>query len=281
MTAGSPSRLERPGGHWLAVRDWPLAARERPRAQVLLVHGLGEHVGRYAHVAQHLRASGCAVRGYDQYGHGESSGRRGDLPEGDRLLTDLAAMLDDTRRAAAGLPLVLLGHSMGGLVAARLVSLALRPVDALVLSSPALDAGLTRLQRALAQVLGRVAPHLRLGNGIDPHGLSRDAAAVQAYVTDPLVHDRISARLALFIADAGPAVLAAAPHWTVPTLLLWAGEDRAVDPAGSARFAELAPRGVVTARPFPEHRHELFNDRDRDVVFVALGRWLGAQLAPQ
>lgn len=282
MTPARAARLQRPGGAWLALHERPLPAGVAPRGQVLLVHGLGEHAGRYAHVVQHLHHWGFAVRGYDQYGHGQSSGKRGDLPREDRLLTDLAAVVDATRGGMdPGLPLILLGHSMGGLVAARFVSLALRPVEALVLSSPALDAGLTPLQQALAQVLGRVAPHLRLGNGIDPNGLSRDAATVQAYRDDPLVHDRISARLALFIARAGPAVLQAAPHWPVPTLLLYAGDDRAVNPAGSAAFARLAPPDVVTARAFAAHRHELFNDLEREAVFAALERWLGAHFAPR
>lgn len=282
MTPARTGRLQRPDGAWLALHEWPLPAGQAPRGQVLVVHGLGEHAGRYAPLAQHLHGWGLAVRGYDHYGHGRSSGKRGDLPQEERLLTDLAAVVDDTRgRIDPGLPLILLGHSMGGLVAARFVSLALRPVQALVLSSPALDAGLGWVQQVLVQVLGRVVPHLCVGNGIDPHGLSRDAATVQAYLDDPLVHDRISARLALFIARAGPAVLRAAPGWQVPTLLLYAGDDRAVDPAGSAAFARLAPADVVTARAFPEHRHELFNDLGREAVFDVLESWLGKRLAPR
>lgn len=273
-------RLERPGGAWLALQDWPLPPGTAPRARVLLVHGLGEHVGRYAPVVRHLHAWGFAACGHDHYGHGRSSGRRGDLPEPDRLLTDLAAVVDDARRHhAPDVPLVLLGHSMGGLVAARFVSLALRPVDALVLSSPALDAGMSGAQRVLAEVLGRIAPHVCVGNGIDPAGLSRDPASVAAYQSDPLVHDRISARLGLFIAQAGPAVLQAAPHWRVPTLLMYAGDDRAVDPQGSARFARLAPADVATVRPFSDYRHELFNDLGREAVFAELERWLLARFA--
>lgn len=276
------SQLARPGGASLTLYDWPLPATAACRATVLLVHGLGEHAGRYQHVAEHLRAWGFGVRGYDHYGHGRSSGARGDLPTIDRLLTDLTAVVDDTRESMAPpQPLILLGHSLGGLVAARWVSLAPRPVDALVLSSPALDAGMTGVQRALAQVLGRIAPHLRLNNGIDADGLSRDPAAVQAYLNDPLVHHRISARLGLFIAQAGPAVLQGAAAWRVPTLLLYAGQDRAVAPAGSAAFARLASANVVTAQGFPEHRHELFNDLDHEQVFEVLRHWLQARFAPQ
>ena len=265
-------------GESLALHDWPLSAGGAARGVVLLVHGLGEHMGRYQHVADRLNQWGFSVRGYDQYGHGESAGVRGDLPSDDRLLTDLAAIIDDTRaRMDDRLPLILLGHSMGGLVAARLVSLKLRRVDALVLSSPALDAGLSVVQKALAASLWRLAPRARVANGIDPNGLSRDPAAVQAYQADPLVHDRISARLARFIAEAGPAVVAQAPAWRVPTLLLYAGDDRLVNPAGSRAFAAAAPPGVVTARCFEDDWHEIFHETGREAVYAELRTWLDAR----
>ena len=129
-------------GDNLAIQDWPLEDEQQMRGVVLLVHGLGEHAGRYDHLARRLNSWGFAVRGPDQYGHGESGGVRGGLPAAHRLLDDLADIVDSTRlRMNAKTPLILLGHSMGGLVAARFVSLAIRPVEALVLSSPALDPG--------------------------------------------------------------------------------------------------------------------------------------------
>ena len=107
----------------LVLHDWPLPVGGPIRGQVLLVHGLGEHVGRYVHVADQLNQWGFSVRGYDQYGHGESAGLRGELPTDDKLLDDLATVIDDTRaRMDDRLPLILLGHSMGGLVAAQLVA---------------------------------------------------------------------------------------------------------------------------------------------------------------
>ncbi len=263
------------------TRDWPLPAGAPARGLVLLVHGLGEHSGRYAHVAARLNGWGFAVRGYDHYGHGQSPGARGTLPADDRLLTDLARVIDDTRRRMdERLPLILLGHSMGGLVAARAVSLQLRPVQGLVLSSPALDAGLSAWQKALIAVLYRLAPQARLGNGLDDRYLSHDAAAVEAYRADPLVHDRISARLARFIASAGPAVLQQAPRWPVPTLLLYAGDDRLVNPAGGAAFARAAPPEQVRVQAFADYWHELFNELDSAPVFEALHDWLTTRFAP-
>ncbi|EER60156.1 alpha/beta hydrolase fold protein [Acidovorax delafieldii 2AN] len=263
-------------GENLAVQDWPLAGTAA-RGTVLLVHGLGEHVGRYDALARRLNAWGFAVRGYDQFGHGESGGPRGGLTSDMRLLDDLADMVDATRaRMVPGQPLVLLGHSMGGLVAARFVSLHLRPVEALVLSSPALDPGLNAVQKLLLATLPRVVPDLRVGNGLDAQYLSHDPAVVAAYLADPLCHDRISGRLARFIADAGPATVARAAHWSVPTLLMWAGADKLVNPAGSRAFAVAAPRGVVQSQCFEPLFHELFNESAEraEPVFALLRQWL-------
>lgn len=264
-------------GENLAVQNWPLPDGQRARATVLLVHGLGEHVGRYDHLAHRMNEWGFAVRGYDQYGHGESAGPRGGLNYSQRLLEDLADLVDSTRaRMPAGQPLVLLGHSMGGLVAARFVSLNLRPVDALVLSSPALEPGLSAVQKLLVSVLPRVVPNLRVGNGLNAQYLSHDPAVVAAYLADPCCHDRISARLAQFIAEGGPSVVAHAARWTVPTLLMWAGADRLVNPAGSRAFAAAAPQPVVHAHCFEPLYHELFNESAElaDPVFELLQRWL-------
>ena len=262
-------------GDNIVVQDWPLDPGIKLRGVVIVVHGLGEHAGRYDHVARQLNAWGFAVRGYDQCGHGESGGARGSLPSDTRLLDDLADMVDSARaRMPKGLPLIVLGHSMGGLVAGRFVSLGLRKVDGLVMSSPALDVGMNAFQKLLVSVLPKVAPDLRVGNGVKPQFISHDPAVVAAYKADRLVHDRISARLARFIADAGPQTLALAPQWTVPTLLLYAGDDRLLNPKGSRVFAATAPKNVVTAQCFENLYHEIFNEQDAKPVFAALKQWL-------
>lgn len=265
-------------GENIAVQDWPLETGVAARARVLLVHGLGEHAGRYERLACQLNDWGFAVRGYDQYGHGESGGVRGGLPSDNRLLDDLADIVDSTRASMArDEPLILLGHSLGGLVAARFVAQARRPVQALVLSSPALDPGLNAVQKLLLALLPRMVPDLRVGNGLDPAFLSHDADVVAAYRADPLVHDRISGRLARFIAAAGAATLAQARAWTVPTLLLYAGADRLVSPAGSRSFAAAAPKTQVQSRCFDALYHELFNERHAEGVFLELKSWLDAR----
>ena len=218
---------------------------------------------------------------FDQRGHGASEGERGRLGAADDLLADLAPVLD-LAHADAPRPLVLLGHSMGGAVAARFVAAGLesprpgwyRPVDALALSSPALATSMSMTQKAMLATLGPVTPNLAVGSGLKPDGISRDPAVVAAYIGDPLVHDRIAPRLARFIVEAGDAVRALAPRWSVPTLLLYAGGDRIVPPAGSAAFAAAAPASVVTTHVFPALFHEIFNEPEKERVLSVLADWL-------
>ena len=266
--------LQRPDGETLALREWTVEGGA-PRAVVQIVHGLGEHMGRYDHVAQRLNSWGFAVRAHDHYGHGRSSGVRGGLPSTLRLIDDLAAVVDETQRVCPEeVPLILFGHSLGGLVAASFVARGVRPVDALVLSSPGLDPGLDAAQKLLLAVLPRIAPNLRVGNGIDSGDISHDRAVVQAYRDDPLNHDRICGRLARFLSEEGAVVQVAAPRWQVPTLLLYAGEDKLVEPAASAAFAQAAPAGVVSAICFDTLFHEIFNELNPEPVFAALRGWL-------
>jgi len=280
MTNTPINTLIMPDQERLAVQDHPYSNGQALRGQIVLVHGLGEHMGRYAHVIQRLNNWGFDVRSYDHYGHGKSSGLRGCLPSPNRLLDDLGMVIDATRKqmaqrnVAQGTPLILLGHSMGGLVAARFVSLAIRPVDALVLSSPALGAKLSGFQKFLLSTLPFVAPHLAVANGLNASKISHDPAVVQAYLADPLVHNKISPLLGKFIFDNGAATIAKAPEWKVPTLLIYAGQDKLVDPAASHMFTSLAPKPLLQSTCYDALYHEIFNEVDSSAVFGELRAWL-------
>jgi len=277
------SELRAADGTRLHLHRWPAQGAAGVgglvQGTVQIVHGLGEHIGRYAAVAQTLNQAGWHVVGHDQRGHGLSEGPRGGLPSASALLEDLALAMDRLRVSGRH---VLLGHSMGGLVAARFVAEGLaaqprawcRDVDALVLSSPALDPGMNVVQRLLLSVLGPLAPDLALGNGLQPAWISRDPAVVKAYVEDRLVHDRVTPRLVRFIVDGGRDVLARATQWRTPTLLLWAGADRCVAPRGSAALAAAAPPEVLSAQAYPELFHEIFNEPERAQVLARLTSWL-------
>lgn len=265
-------------GLTLHTRHWPATAAAR--GQLLIVHGLGEHIERYAALATTLAADGWDVHGWDHRGHGRSEGKRGDIPDPEALLRDTARVIDALRRP--GSRFVLLGHSMGGAVAARFAAEALsstpaawhRPLDGLVLSSPALDAGLSGAQKVLLAAAEALAPGVAVGNGLKPEWISRDPAVVKAYTGDPLVHDRITARLTRFIVDAGARVIADAPRWPLPTLLMWAGADRCVAPRGSEAFAAAAPAQVLATRPWPALFHEILNEPEKAEVIAVLRGWL-------
>lgn len=267
-----PATVRTRDGLDLVLRHWP--APGPARGTLLIVHGLGEHIGRYAHVAAHLNRRGWDVTGYDQRGHGASPGKRGALKAADDLLDDLGRVMTEMKASSAVRPFVLLGHSLGGLVAAQFVAEGRAAVDALVLSSPALDPGLNLAQRLQLAVGRLLVPDLAMSNQLDATRISHDPEVVRAYQADPLVHDRITARLAHALVQGGKTVLARAGRWPVPTLLLWAGDDKLVAPRGSAAFAAAAPHAALRAQCFAGLYHEIMNERDAAPVFAALDAWL-------
>lgn len=267
----------------LVRRHWRVA---QPRGTVVLVHGIAEHSGRYHHVAAQLNEWGWSVECYDQRGHGLSEGPRGRLNRDDDLVQDLAAVVAQVRAEQPQGLLLLMGHSMGGLVVGCYAADLLEPrssaapmdVDGVVMISPALAVPMTWFRRLLMATMGRVAPDLCARTGFNPKAICRDAAVVRAYRDDPLVHDRISPRLARFILEGGGYVRALADQWAKPTALLYAGADDIVDPQGARQFADAAPAQVQT-RCFPHMAHEILNEPDQVMVFHALHAWLETRFA--
>lgn len=269
-------------GITLFRRRWPVA---HARGTIVLVHGIAEHTGRYEHVAAQFNDWGWTVEGYDQRGHGQSDGQRGGLNQHDDLVRDLGSVVQVVRGEVTG-PLMLVGHSLGGLVVGSYAagftepsaSPWLLPVDGVVLVSPALEAPVTLFQRGLMSTVGRLFPDMVVSTGFDPVAISRDPAVVEAYRQDPLVHDRISPRLARFIMGEGAAILARAQRWVTPTLVVYSGADRIVNPQGSANFLSLAPKDLVRGQVFPELAHEILNEPEKADVFAVLKPWLQEQL---
>ncbi len=265
----------------LHVRHW--GAGMAAVGTIIVVHGLGEHIGRYDALANDLNAVHWHVCGYDHRGHGASGGARGRIPRDDSLLRDLGRVIDQVREVRDG-PVVLLGHSLGGLVVARYVAQGVadnhlvpswyRHVDGVVLSSPALELGLSAPQRALLSLVYPLAPDAAMNNSLDASWVSSSEAVVTAYRNDPLVHDRVTPRLVRFMIDSGTFVRRHASGWTMPTLLMWAGADQCVSPHGSEAFVEQAPADVVTSQCFPDMAHEIFNEPGRAGPLRTTARWL-------
>ena len=268
MTADTRAALRLPDGTATFVRDWPVPAGVTRRGSILLVHGLGEHSGRYGHVAERLAALGLEVCGYDLRGHGRSEGARGSIPRDDALLDDLRLVFGelDRRGRAAGddAPPLLLGHSLGGTIAAAGTAGGWVAPRALVLSSPALALHVTRPRAAVLKLARRLIPDRALPNALPVDKLSHDPAEVEAYRTDALVHDRITPRMYGFLADAGAAVRRDAARLTVPTLLLVAGDDALVDAHGSRELAAALAPGIGTLHFYDGLYHEIFNEREPD-----------------
>ncbi len=258
--------------HTLYQYNWPVV---HARKAIMIAHGLGEHGGRYEHVARWFNQHGFAVRIYDHYGHGNSPGARGSLLHANMLLDDLRTQYN-AFEAELGFKPLLLGHSMGGLVAAAAVTGKWVQPSGLILSSPALRTWLGKPLHALAWALAHTVPRMPMRRKFPNHKLSHDPAVGQAFLLDPLRHARMTPRLAHFLLGTGNRVLTEVHDLVVPTLLLVAGDDELVDPAGSREFAAAAPPGMVTLHEFPALYHELFNEPEpyRQEVLAALLTWL-------
>lgn len=261
----------------LHLNEWPAP---QPRARLLLVHGLGEHSGRYAALAGELNAAGISVRAFDHRGHGRSQGKRGVVgKKPDCLSRDTVAVFNAYAAEGSDLPF-LFGHSMGGVVVMHAVGvLGLRP-RGLIASSPALASYAGKFDRLFSRLLSRVAPDFTVGNGLPADKLSHAPGVKRAYLDDPLNHDRISAPLARYLFDAGPEVIATASTWPVPTLLQIAGSDRLVDPAGARAFAQASPRELVEVHEYTDLYHEIYNEAEpaRSQVVADLTAWLRTQM---
>jgi len=267
------------GGRRLFRRAWLPADPERA---VVLVHGYAEHSGRYEHVAAWLAARRCAVHAYDHQGHGRSPGRRCHVRRFSDFLDDLERLLDLVRRAHPDRPIVPLGHSMGGLVLATLLCERKPDVAAAVTSGAALALApdLSRGRMAMARLLRRLLPHLALGSGLDPNGLSRDPRVVQAYLDDPLVYRTMTTSLAAELLATVPRTAAAAGEVRVPMLLLH-GEDDALCPVEGSRAFHAALRVPGSAlRVYPGLRHEILNEPERETVLQDVLDWMGARSRP-
>jgi alpha-beta hydrolase superfamily lysophospholipase len=266
-------------GTMLYVADYLLPASQA-RGGVVLMHGLGEHSGRYRELARFFNDCGMSVRCYDHRGHGRSQGKRGDVINGDPMLQDARIILDDFAVRFSEPPF-LFGHSMGGLFAARFALERLSPLQGLILSSPALALNLSSLQRKMLRVLHAVAPSLAVPNGLAPSHLSHDPNVVAAYKADPLVHRRISARLLRSMLSAIDYCHAHAGALDIPALLLVAGDDHVVDAEGSKRFFAHLPEGRAQMHVYEGMYHEIFNEPDAQRSYADLKAWLERSSARQ
>lgn len=252
------------------VRRWQ--PPDGVRAEVVLVHGLGEHCGRYERAGAQMAEAGLAVTAADLVGFGATGGSRGHVDTWDHFLDQVEALLDEAR--AGGLPVVLLGHSLGGLIALDYCLSARPAADLLVLSAPALEGG-AAWQKVTAPLANAVAPRLRLPTAVKAEHLSRDPAVGEAYFADPLVQTSASTRLGAEAFRAQARVAGHKDALAIPTLVIHGGADRLVPPTASASLAELEQ---VERKLYPALRHELFNEPEGPEVLGEVISWIGSHL---
>ncbi|MEM7586287.1 MAG: lysophospholipase [Acidobacteriota bacterium] len=252
-------------------RVWPAA---EPRAALQLVHGIGEHSGRYEHAGDVFAALGIDVAAIDNRGCGESGGRRAHIDDFGTFLDDLEDQLSERREL--GVPVILFGHSLGGLMTAAYLAQRRQPApDLAILSAPALAPAAPPWQRIAAAVLGRLAPRLFIRVAIPPEVLSRDEAVQRAYVEDPLMVSGATAGLALQIFKTMKRTSAAYDRVELPLYVLHGEADRLV-PIKASR--PLAGRPNVTYRSWPNLRHECLNEPEREQVMAEISSWIDARL---
>lgn len=263
---------ENTAGQRLRALHWPV---ENPKAVIALVHGQGEHIGRYGHLAAWFNARQVAVIGHDQQGFGKSAGKRGHFLRYDDLLNDVDLLLDRARAAYPGVPVFLYGHSMGGQVVLNF-ALRRRPqIAGLIATGPwvrlAFEAPVLKV--AVGRLLKKIWPSLTLPTGLNANHISRDPDVVAAYLADPLVHDQVSAAAGIQMLFAARWLNQFAGPAPIRTLLLHGGDDRLT---AAAATRELAARltGDVTHREWPGLFHEIHNEKEQGEVFAHILDWM-------
>jgi alpha-beta hydrolase superfamily lysophospholipase len=250
------------------------------KAVVSLVHGLGEHSGRYLHVAEALCRPGFALLAVDLRGHGKSQGKRGDSPSYTVLMDDIGRQLEETSRRYSGSPCFLYGHSLGGNL---VINYALRrkpELAGVIATSPALRTSFAPpgWKLNLGKILYNLWPSALMANGLDRQALCHDPQVVQAYEADPLVHDRLSARLGLDILLSGEWAMTHAGEWTLPLLLMHGEQDGVTSSGASRAFAESAGNPCAL-KVWPGLYHETHNEPEKGAVLAYMIMWLEETLA--
>jgi acylglycerol lipase len=251
----------------------------KPKAVVCLVHGLGEHSSRYAHVAEAFGKEGFILFGTDLRGHGRSGGPRGHISSIDDYMQDIDVLLEQARARYPGLPLFLYGHSIGGIQVLHYGLLRKPNVKGVIATGSALHNAVEKelVKVTMAKVLGSLMPNVLIASGLDPKGLSRDEKVVQAYVNDPLVHDKISLGFGKVMIGVTSWTLAHAGEFSLPLLLLHGKADAIAFPSSSIEFA--APlKEKCTLVLWDDAYHELHNESEKDNVFKTMTLWMDARL---
>ena len=254
----------------------------KPKALVCLIHGLGEHTGRYAHVGDALNKAGYALFGFDLRGHGQTGGPRGHFPSLDVVMQDIRQFVAFQKQNHPNIPVFLYGHSLGGLLTLSYVIKNPEGIKGVIVTGVALHSPLLEQKSkvAMVKVLGSLFPSMIIPTGLDPSTISRDPAVVQKYVNDPLVHDKSSLGLGKTTLDAVNQCFAHANNFSLPLLIMHGKMDRLTYPSGSEDFAKLVgeTNKDVTLKLWEGLYHEIHNEPEQAEVFKVMIEWMDKRL---
>lgn len=265
----------------LFAQSWlPDPAGPPLRGGVLIVHGFGEHSGRYGYLVEALTAHGYAVSGFDHRGHGQSPGLRGHIDRWDQFAEDVRAAVAAARLQVAPHPLFLFGHSMGGLVALNYAIRYPEGLAGIIASAPLLtQPNVSPVLNLAARALSSIKPDFPLKSGLDANGISREPEEVQRYRNDPLNHDKATARLGTEMIKTIDWTQQHASELRIPILIYHGSGDRIVPIQGSRTFYSRLTVQDKQWIEWPEGYHESHNDLHRAEVFNAILDWLNAHVA--
>jgi len=251
---------------------------ETPKALILLVHGLGEHSGRYTGWAARFNERGVTVRSFDLPGHGLSEGRRGVIPSPEKVYDTIDTLIRSLASEFPGVPLFIYGHSLGGGVVLNYLIRRRPPVKGAIITSPWVNLSVTPagVKMLIADIAKKLIPGMTQPSGLMTEYLSRDPEVIKAYTSDPLVHSRISAGLFGWMTDAAAETLSRASEISVPILLAHGRDDQITSPSGSVQVAETAPH--ATLKLWEGGYHELHNDLLKDDHFEFIIEWIDTLL---
>lgn len=263
------------------VQGWEPEGK-KPKALVALVHGIGEHTGRYAHVAKAFTDAGYALVGFDLRGHGKSGGARGHTPSLDAYMQDIRSFFKYLVTRYPDIPHFLYGHSLGGLLSLTYAIQYSKGLKGVVVTGAALRSALQeqKVKVAMAKVLGSLMPTMMLQSGLDVQALSHDPNVIQAYINDPLVHDKISMGFGKSSLSAIDLCFARAKDFLPPLLIMHGKADRITYPSGSEDFASLAreTNRDVTLKLWDGLYHEIHNEPEKAEVIQFMIDWLDKHL---
>lgn len=270
-------RIPTAGGFHIEVRSWRPASR--PRAVVAIVHGVKSHSAYYGWAAEQLVGSGLAVYALDLHGRGKSDGDRLYLEKIEDYLDDVDALVGLARSREPGVPVFLLGHSAGGVVACVYTLEHQRELAGLICESFAFQVAAPEALYPLLKAVGRIAPHLPLLK-LKNRDFSRDPRAVQAMEDDPLVsHEVQPSRTVAELVRATERLKREFPLITLPVLILHGTSDKVTRPSGSKLFYERTGSRDKTLKLYEGHAHDLLNDLDRQIVMADIQGWMNAHLS--